>query len=348
MITTTHLFQEIHEQPAVLGRFLRQQRQPLENLAVEIKARKITHVVIAARGTSDNAGRYAQYLLGARNGLVVALAAPSLFSIYKQPPTFQGALVLAISQSGKSPDIVAVLSEARRQGALTAVITNNPDSDLAKVGEHIVDLGAGEEKAVAATKTYTAELAAIGLLSAILADNQAMLSEVDQVETAVAATLSMNDQINRLAARYRYMTHCVVIGRGYNYATAFETALKMKELTYSIVEAYSSADFLHGPMAVIEAGFPVIIIAPSGMMLPEMDKFLSILNEKKAETIVISDNENVLSQARIALQLPTALPEWLSPLTSIVPGQILSMHLAHARDLNVDSPRGLHKVTETH
>lgn len=347
MIETTNLYKEIHEQPAILNQFLQKQMSEIKKLAAAIKSRNITHVVIAARGTSDNAGRYAQYLLGAKNGFVVALAAPSLFSIYQQPPTFHNALVLGISQSGKSPDIVAVVAEAQRQGALTAVITNNPSSDLAQQGDFVIDLCAGEEKAVAATKTYTSELAAIALLSSELAEDEGMLQALMRVETAVTQTITMNSTIQQLAPRYRFMQRCVVIGRGYNYATAFETALKMKELTYSIVESYSSADFLHGPMAVIERGFPVILIAPSGVMQNEMGDFLQTLNQKGAETIVISDEPELLSKARIALQLPVSVPEWLSPLTAIIPGQLLSMHLAMARDLSVDSPRGLKKVTET-
>lgn len=347
MLEKSHLFQEIQQQPAVLGRFFVQQRDTISALADEIKSRQVSTVVIAGRGTSDNAGRYAQYLLGAKNRLVVALATPSLFSLYQQPPLFGNALVLGISQSGKSPDIVAVLAEAQRQGVLTAVITNNPSSDLAQVGDFVIDLGAGKERAVAATKTYTSELAAIALLSAVLADDGQMLDEIGGVETAVSATLAMNTAIAAIAPRYRYMSRCVVIGRGYNYATAFETALKMKELSYSIVEPYSSADFLHGPMAVLEDGFPVLMIAPSGVLLPEMRSFVTAVKKRGAEVIVISDDDKTLKNARIPLKMPHALPEWLSPITAIVPGQMLAMHLAHVRDFDVDAPRGLKKVTET-
>lgn len=347
MLEDTFLFREIHEQPKVLERFLQRERQNIGRLAAAIKSQKITHIVIAARGTSDNAGRYAKYALGALNGLPVALAAPSLFSIYRRPPRFGKALVLGISQSGKSPDIVAVLAEAKRQDVLTAVITNDPKSELAQAGEIVIDLRAGEERAVAATKTYTAELAAIALLSATLAEDKALLAELEQIPLAAANTLLMNDEIARIAPRYRYMEHCVVIGRGYNYATAFELALKLKELTYTVVESYSSADFLHGPMAVIEPGFPIVLIAPSGVMLAELQEFMMALECRQAEVIAISDDDDLLGRARIPLKLPHAVPGWVSPITAIIPGQLLSMHLAHNRDYDVDSPRGLHKVTET-
>ena len=343
----THLYREIHEQPAVLRRLIDKEEATAAALADLVHGRAIDHVVIAARGTSDNAGRYAQYVLGAQNGLSVGLAAPSLFSIYRRPPRFGNALVLGISQSGQSPDIVAVLAEARRQGALTAVLTNRPASPLGEQGDVIIDLHAGEERAVAATKTYSAELAAVALISAALSGSAAQRAELLAVPDAVEATLGMNDAIAAAAPRYRYMQRCVVVGRGYNLATAFETALKLKEMTYTIVEPYSSADFLHGPLAMIEPGFPVIVVAPSGLMAAEMADFARTLREGQAEVIAISDATDLLDVARVPLALPAPVPEWLSPITAIVPGQLLAMHLAHTRDFDIDSPRGIRKVTET-
>jgi len=164
---------------------------------------------------------------------------------------------------------------------------------------------------------------------------------------AVAATLAMNATIAAVAPRYRYMQRCVVIGRGYNYATAFETALKLKEMTYTIVEPYSSADFLHGPLAMLEPGFPAIVIAPSGRLAAEAEVFIGTLRERQAEVIAISDDAAVLAAARVPLALPASVPEWLSPLTAIIPGQLLALQLAHARDFDIDAPRAIRKVTET-
>ena len=347
MLEQSNLYKEIHEQPDVLDRLLTQEKTVIQELAAAIRERNISHVVIAARGTSDNAGRYAQYLLGAINGLTVALATPSLFSIYKQPPRFGNALVLGISQSGKSPDIVAVLAEARRQGVLTAAITNFVDSDMGKVADYVVNLRAGVEQSIAATKTYTSELAAIALLSVSLANNADMLAALTSIPTTVAATMSVETTIAQITERYRYMRDCVVIGRGYNYATAYELSLKLKELTYTLAEPYSSADFLHGPLALIEHGFPVIVIAPSGLVLPELQAFMRTLQQRSAEIIAISDDETTLGLARIPLALPQSVPEWLSPITAIIPGQLFAMHLAHVRDYDPDHPRGLRKVTET-
>ena len=346
-VKNSNLFQEIHEQPDVLSRLVTRETPKIRQLAAAIQQRNIAYVVIAARGTSDNAGRYAQYLLGAVNGLMVALATPSLFTIYEQPPRFGNALVLGISQSGQSPDIVAVLAEARRQGTLTAAITNDPDSQLGQTADFVIDQQAGQERSIAATKTYTSQLAAIALLSASLANAAEMESALAQIPETVAATLAMETEIRQIAQRYRYMRDCVVIGRGYNYATAFELALKLKELTYTIAEPYSSADFLHGPLALIEHGFPAVVIAPSGVMVPELQEFIRTLKEREAEVVAISDEPDTLAQARIPLALPRRVPEWLSPITAIIPGQLLAMHLAYVRDYDPDHPRGLRKVTQT-
>ncbi len=346
-LESTHVYREIHEQPDVLSRLLKEGRASAEALAAEIKRRGIQYVVIAARGTSDNAGRYAQYLLGAVNGLYVGLATPSLFTIYDAPPRFGDALVLGISQSGKSPDIVAVVAEARRQGALTAAITNFPESDLGQAAEFVIGLQAGEEKAVAATKTYTAELAAIALLSTVLAGDAELTSMLQQVPGWVAQTLEMNRSIGPIAERYRYAQSCVTIGRGYNYSTAFEMSLKLKEMTYTVVEPYSSADFLHGPLALISPGFPVITVGPSGKMLPEMMEFMRTAKERGAELVVVSDDEDARAMGHVALALPGGVPEWLSPICAIVPGQLLAMHLSATRGYDPDQPRALHKVTET-
>ena len=346
MLESSFLFTEIHEQPQVLAAMLAEERGAASELSAEIQRRQIDYIVIAARGTSDNAGRYAQYLLGAVNRLPVALATPSLFTIYNQAPLFRNALVLGISQSGKSPDIVGVVAEARRQGALTAAITNEAGSDLAQQADHVIRLHAGDERSVAATKTYTSSLMAISLLSTLLADDADMMAAIEQIPEKMSRVLSINDHVARVAERYRYMRACVVIGRGYNYATAFELALKLKELTYTIAEPYSSADFLHGPIALIENGFPAIVVAPTGVMLPEIQAFIKVLRQREAEPIIISDDEDTLSMARIPLPLNASAPEWLSPLIAIVPGQLLAMHLANARDYDPDHPRGLRKVTE--
>ena len=341
----TLLYREIHEQPEALSRFLQEEADKVKALAQAIKRQDIHQVVIAARGTSDNAGRYAKYVLGARNQQQVALAAPSLYTHYNSPPRLRNSLVLAISQSGRSPDIVAVLVEAKRQGQLTAAITNEPDSPLAAAADHLICLQAGPEKAVAATKTFSNSLLAIASLSNALLDRE--MTALAAIPEAVSRTLELAPTIAQLAHRYRYMQHCVVIGRGFNYATAFEVALKLKELTYTIVEPYSSADFLHGPLALLDHGFPIILLAPTGALSTEMVSFLDKIRGRKAEVLGISDDPTILAAANLALKLPATVAEWLSPLTAVISGQLLALNIAHIRGYNVDQPRAISKVTET-
>jgi glucosamine--fructose-6-phosphate aminotransferase (isomerizing) len=343
----SHLYQEIHAQPEVLARLLQLEGPNIRRLAAEIRRRDLHYVLIAGRGTSDNAGRYANYLFGAYNGLPVALATPSLYTIYRRPPRLRHALVIGISQSGKSPDIVSVLADAQSQGALTVAITNTVDSDLAQQANFVVGLHAGEEVSLAATKTYTSQLMAIAMLGAALAESDAMAAELAAMPEAVARVLSVGPTVAEQAQRYRYMSSCVVIGRGFNYGGAHELALKLKELTYTLAEPYSSADFLHGPLALIENGFPVFVLAPTGVMLPEIADFLELLRRREAEAVVISDDQKLLAQARTPIPLAATVPEWLSPLTAIVPGQLFALSLAEARDYDPDHPRGLRKVTET-
>jgi glucosamine--fructose-6-phosphate aminotransferase (isomerizing) len=188
---------------------------------------------------------------------------------------------------------------------------------------------------------------AIAMLSAAMAKDAAMFTELERVPDHVAATLGLDAAVAAAAERYRYMRVCIVLGRGFNYCSAWELALKIKELTYVVAEPYSSADFQHGPVALIEDAFPTIVVAPSGVMLPEIREFVGTLKQRGAEVIAISDDAELLELARTAFELPVRVPEWISPLVSIVPGQLFAMHLAHARDFDVDRPRGLRKVTET-
>lgn len=346
-IQDTHLYLEIHEQPDVIRKLVSQPQHAIVDLANQIRARNIHHIFIAARGTSDNAGRYAKYLLGAHNQMVVSLATPSLFTIYQQPPDLSDSLVLGISQSGKSPDIVSVLKEGQRQGALTAAITNIPDSDLGKVADIVLDLKAGEEISLAATKTYTAQLTCLAILSVELNPTPPFQKDLLHLPDQISEVISNEAHLDKLAERYRYMSHCAVIGRGFNYATAFEFSLKMKELTYTIAEPYSSADFLHGPVALVDRGFPVFVLAPQGAMTSQMQALVEKVQNRQAEVILFSDQEDLIDLADQKVNLPVGVPEWLSPITAIIPGQIFAMYLAATRGFDVDNPRGLNKVTET-
>lgn len=342
------LHEEIHEQPACLEQLLRSQRRQAEAIAQAVRSLNIRYAFLAARGTSDNAGRYANYLWGSRNRLPLALATPSLFTYYQQPPKLDGALVIGISQSGRSPDIVSVLEEGRRQGCPTLAITNEPDSPLGKAADFLLDIQAGEEKAVAASKTYTAELMAVAMLSSALSDQETAWHELAQVPGWVEQVLVMDEEFAQMSQRYRYMEQCVVIGRGYNYATAFEWALKLKELSYIAAEPYSSADFLHGPIAIVERGFPVMAVVPTGEVFDSLLKLLIYLrNDLLAELVVISNEERALALAQSPILIPREIPEWLSPIVDIIPAQLFSFHLTHAKGYDTEKPRSIRKVTET-
>lgn len=339
---------EILEQPAVLARLLETQSGQVHETARAIRSRGIRSIFIAARGSSKNAAVYAQYLWGSMNRLPVALAAPSLFTRYLAPPRLDEALVVGISQSGQSPDLVSVLAQGRAQGALTLAITNHPESPLAAQAELVLDTAVGPELALAATKTYTSQLLAIALLSAAMNGDREQERELARAPGLVAETLALSPGLEQAVERYRSMTQCVVLGRGFSYATARDWSLKLEELTGVVAVAYSAAEFRHGPIAIMSRGFPVLAVAPRGAVLEDVVALLSSLVAlHQVDLVVISNEERALALAQTPLALPTDLPEWLSPVVSIVPAQLFSYHLTRARGGDTDASTRLHKVTET-
>ena len=342
------LHDEILEQPEVAARFLADQADTVEEIAATLRARPPRHVVIAARGTSDHAAIYAQYVLGVRHRLSVALGTPSIVSLYDGVPDFTDALVIGISQSGASPDIVAVIAAARAQGARTLAITNEPDSPLAAAADRTIALGAGPERAVAATKTYTAELLAIALLSAAVADDASDRAAIAGIPETLARALGLEAEIERIVADQAAATRALVIARGYEYATAREWALKLKELARVFADPYSSADFQHGPLALVEPGVPVLTVVRAGA--PEAD-LIALLGRLRADLdadlMVVSDVERALALATWPARLPSGTPEWLGPIVSIVPAQLHALHVTTARGLDPERPRNLSKVTRT-
>jgi len=342
------LHSEILEQPERLAKLLVSQRKAVAEIARALRSHDISYVFLAARGTSDNAGRYANYLFGAANRLPLALAAPSLFTYYGQPPDLKGAFVIGISQSGQSPDIVSVLQEGRRQGRPTLAITNESDSPLASTADFVLDVQAGPELAVAATKTYTSELMAIAMISTALQDDASAWDSLEQVPAWISESLKADGMIRQAAERYRYMQQCVVLGRGYNYSTAFEWALKLKELTYVEAEPYSSADFQHGPIAIVARGFPVMAVVSAGKVAEPLTALLEHLKQDlSAELVVISNQERPLALAQTRIPVSSEIPESLTPLVNIVPAQLFSYYLTLVKGFDTEKPRTLHKVTET-
>ncbi|MDP9378377.1 MAG: SIS domain-containing protein [Actinomycetota bacterium] len=340
----SQLEREIREQPTVLAALLQEPNTAISEVATFLRRRPPRYVVIAARGSSDNAARYAQYLFGERLKLPVALAAPSLESLYAAgavPRDGEG-LVIGISQSGRSPDIVSVLTAAREAGAPTLAVTNDTDSPLARAAELVIGIGTGPERAVAATKTYTASLAALAALVTQLRDDgpdgAALRSVPAFVERAIDDAFVAVEALDRHAdAKY-----VLSVARGYNFATAMEIALKLRELTGAVAEGFSAADLLHGPIAATPPGTPVIVVAPDGLARNSVLETARTLHLRGAEPLEIASTPDA------ALALPSQVPEWLSPIVAVVCGQVLALRWAVVQGRPLDAPRGLQKVTETY
>jgi glucosamine--fructose-6-phosphate aminotransferase (isomerizing) len=338
---------ELREQPAALERFLAAETAHATEIARGLVRDDVSYLLIVSRGSSSNVARYLQYLFGTVNRLTVAFATPSLYTVYEAPPELGPAAVIGISQSGASPDVVAVLEEAKRQGRPTLAVTNDSRSPLADVADWVLPLHAGEERAVAATKTYLNSIAAVALLSAVA------LGDKERLQALRAAPGAVSKQIENtlgVAGRFDPYTDVesgTVVTRGVNYGTAFEIALKIRELSGAPFEAFSSADLLHGPIAAVKRGRPAIVIAPSGRTLGSMRGAIEKIRERGAELIAISDDTEFLGSAQTAFPLVPDLPEWLSPLLTVVPGQVAAVQLAKLRGADIDSPLGLTKITRT-
>jgi len=344
---SSHLERELREQPEALARLLERQHGYAVEIADVFRAAEIQYVLIASRGSSSNAARYAQYLLGRAHRVPVAFATPSLFTLYGQPPRLDGALVIGISQSGKSPDVVEVVSEARRQGRPTVALTNDPDSPLGRAVDAVLKLEAGKEQAVAATKTYVNSLGAVALIFAVTTGDDRALAELRRMPDQLAAQLDRtwvdSAAVDRLAA----IDGGTVIARGINYCTSFEIALKVRELSGLLFESYSGADLMHGPVAAIGPGWPVVAVAPTGPAFAEMRTVIDAVAARGATVVAISDDPVLTAAAHVGLPLLPGVPEWLSPLVAVVPGQLAAMRLAQLRGVDLDNPLGLQKVTLT-
>jgi glucosamine--fructose-6-phosphate aminotransferase (isomerizing) len=314
-----------------------------ENTRIAAEARdiltgpEIGHVLIAARGTSDNAARYAKYAWGTKLSMPVTLAAPSLYTKYQQPPDLSAAAVVGISQSGQSPDLLSVLAEGRSQGRPTIAITNDPGSPMADIADLVVPLLAGPERSVAATKTYTASLLAIAMIASDLPD-------LDAIPDSVMGALDAEPAIIDAAQRTGPMPNAVILGRGYNRSTAFEWALKLQEMAYVLANPFSTADFAHGPFAVLEQDFPLLAIAPAGAMADDDLTLVRRARDEGDARITLLTNIDVPDLPTVNLPM---IEEWLSPIMFIVAAQLFTLHAATLAGVDPETPRGLKKVTRT-
>lgn len=348
------MLEEIRQQPAVLERTLAGELRRVERFRQAVAKRRPHLVILAARGTSDNAALFGRYLLEITTGIPVSLAAPSLFTLYDARLDLSGALVIGISQSGESTDTNLVIERARQQGALTAGITNEGKSTLAVLAEFPFLVRAGREKSVAATKTYTGQLMMLYMLAYALGASVRM-EHLRRIPEWTGAALGLEPEIRTLAERYRFMQQAVVVGRGLNYSNAFEFSLKLMETCYVVAERFSSADFLHGPIAMVERSFPVFLFAPPGVTWPGNREMIGKLRMLKADVLLIADEANREARAAArAVTIPVKLaqrgssPEELyTPIPYIVPAQLFAACLAEVKELDPDRPRTLSKVTRT-
>ena len=334
---------EIRQQPDVVAAALGAGRAPIAEAAQAIRARQPAGLLIAARGSSDHAATYAKYLFEIRNSLTVALAAPSVFGLYKGRPNLAGFCVLAVSQSGASPDVCSVIEAARDQGSLTIALTNEPNSRLGSAAELVLEMHAGKERSVPASKTYTTSLLAFAMLSQAMRPEADFAQALERVPEALGQTIALTHPLQQAAERLGGK-RLAVIGRGYHLATAEELALKITETSYSVADGQSVADFMHGPVAMVEQGFPVLLLEAAGPSLRQMRDLGAALVRKGAHVLAFTDRPG---RSGRPLVIKTGLPESLTPLPYAVAGQLLALHRALSLGLDPDHPRGLRKVTET-
>lgn len=340
------MLSEIEQQPAALARTIKREAKKIERFAAQLKAHRPRLIVLVARGSSDNAALFGRYLLELTTGIPVSLAAPAVHTLYKKRLDLRGALVVGISQSGAGVDINLTLDNAKRSGATTLAITNEADSAMTRLADETFLIHAGRERSVAATKTYTGQLLIFHLLARALGDSRTQ-AEIERLPELAAAALELRPQIAAMVERYVFMDQCVVVGRGLSYANAYEFAIKLMETCYVVAERFSGADFLHGPIAMLDSGFPVFLFAPPGPTLKGMRELLTKVNDIGAETIVISSEASALKLAKRGLKIPQRINELLTPIPYIIPAQLFAALLAEAKGLSPDQPRSLSKVTKT-
>jgi glutamine---fructose-6-phosphate transaminase (isomerizing) len=338
------MLEEITEQPVVLERTINAEREKVAKLREFIQKREIDLIVLVARGSSDNACHFGRYLLEVTCGVPVSLSAPSVFTLYNAKLNLSKALVIGVSQSGEGTDINTVLEHAKKSGALTIGITNEADSTMAKIADETLLIHAGREKSVAATKTYTGQMLHFYHLAEMFSDTKI---EFERIPHYAAQVLQLRSEVQNLVERYVFMENCVVVGRGMNYGNSYELALKLMETCYVVAERFSSADFFHGPLAIIERRFPVIMFAPHGVTKQSNLDLLNRLQELNADSLSITNDEDIAKLSSRALRMPKEIDEFLSPIPFIIPAQLFAALLSAAKGIDADAPRSLSKVTKT-
>jgi glucosamine--fructose-6-phosphate aminotransferase (isomerizing) len=339
------MLQEIAQQPDALDRTLRAEKNRMLKVAADLRKKNIRLIVLVARGTSDNAALFGRYLLEITTGIPVSLSAPSVHTLYRKRLKLRDALVVGISQSGEGLDVNLVLEICKKSGARVLAITNDKRSAMAGIAHETFVTRAGQEKSVAATKTYTCQLMLFHMLAEALRAGD--FEPLHRIPDYARAALGLAGRIEEIVERYRFMDHCVVVGRGLNYASACELAIKLAETCYVVAARFSSADFLHGPIALVQRHFPVFMFAPPGRLFPDLRSLAEKLKGLHADTLVFSSEKSILKHATCPVELPSRILDLYSPIPYIIPGQILAAMLAEHKGFSPDRPRGLTKLTRT-
>jgi len=344
----TKMLSEIKEQPEILKKLEEVNRDALRTLTGELKTKNIKRVLFAARGTSYHACIYGQYLLAIKSGIVSAQAMPSCITVYGGSLLTEKDVVIGVSQSGKAADALAVLEDAKKHGALTVAITNDPDSPMAKFADYHLFCGAGPEISVAATKTFTAQMGLLFLLCAYWNDDAPLLKAFAGLPQAAAETLAVCERdIPALAVRYRYMQQGFVLSRGLTYPIALEATLKTQETCYVKMKGYSVSDFYHGPLAQVDAEMPVLLFAPRGASQKDNVQMAERLREIGAQPLTVTDDGALAAAEPLAFLLPDTGNEFTSPFVFAIFAQCFAEKLCALKGLNPDQPRNLKKVTIT-
>jgi glucosamine--fructose-6-phosphate aminotransferase (isomerizing) len=338
------MLREISEQPEVLEKTIQTERLKVERVGEFLRTKDIDLIVLVARGSSDNAALFGRYLLEVTTGIPVSLAAPSVYTLYDAKLKLNRALVVGVSQSGEGADINQVLESAKNSGAFTIAITNEAESAMTKIADETFLIYAGREKSVAATKTYTGQMLYFYMLANALSDKKIAFEIIPEF---AAQALELKNEIKTLVERYVFMENCVVVGRGMNYGNSYELALKLMETCYVVAERFSSADFFHGPLALVERRFPVILFAPQGVTRSGSIDLLKRLRELNADSFSITNDDEITALSSRALTLPNSIDEFLSPIPFVIPAQLFAAFLSEAKGINPDTPRSLTKVTRT-
>src|SRR5687768_1666334 len=300
------MLQEISEQPEVLERTIAGEREKLIGIGDYIRQKEVDLIILVARGSSDNASLFGRYLLEVTTGIPVSLAAPSVYTLYNAKMRLKRAVVIGVSQSGEGDDINHVLDSAKAAGAFTMAVTNEAESTMAKLADETLLIHAGREKSVAATKTYTGQMLHFYLLASVIGDKRIDFHKIPEL---TSKALELKDKVEEIAQRYAFMENCVVVGRGMNYGNSYELALKLMETCYVVAERFSSADFFHGPLAIVERRFPVIMFGPTGVTKKSNVELLDRLHELHADSLTITNDPEIAGRSSRSIIMPGDIDE---------------------------------------